>query len=265
MTFQIILFAIFLIIVVLIARYFIKKKPAQSVSNIDQLKKLLDQNVSFYRDLSAAEKIRFYNKVQQFLAKVTITGVKTNVEDIDKALIAAGAIIPIFKFKNWEYINLNEVLLYPDAFSHEYKQEGNDRQILGMVGNGPMHRVMILAKSTLRSGFTNTEDGRNTAIHEFVHLIDKSDGDVDGLPEALIPFKYSVPWIRLMHQEIAKIQDSKSKLNTYGATNEAEFLAVAAEYFFEKPDQLESKHPELYSFLQMIFEPAIDRPVGGQD
>ena len=36
-------------------------------------------------------------------------------------------------------------------------------------------------------------------------------------------------------------------------TNEAEFFAVATEYLFEQPDLLQTKHPELYNVLSIIF------------
>jgi Mlc titration factor MtfA (ptsG expression regulator) len=39
-------------------------------------------------------------------------------------------------------------------------------------------------------------------------------------------------------------------LDRYGATNEAEFFAVATESFFEKPLQMEKRHPELYGLLR---------------
>ena len=38
-------------------------------------------------------------------------------------------------------------------------------------------------------------------------------------------------------------------MHEYGATNPAEFFAVATETFFEKPVQLKNKHPELYEEL----------------
>jgi Mlc titration factor MtfA (ptsG expression regulator) len=50
-----------------------------------------------------------------------------------------------------------------------------------------------------------------------------------------------------------KISAGKSDINPYALTNEAEFFAVAAEYFFEKPGQLRQKHPELYAGLSKIF------------
>ena len=52
-----------------------------------------------------------------------------------------------------------------------------------------------------------------------------------------------------------KIRQEKSTIDSYAATNEAEFFAVAAEYFFEKPEMLKENHPGLYAALEKIFRP----------
>lgn len=225
-----------------------------------QYRDILTSKVVFYQKLDASGRQVFENRVQHFLASIKITGVGTNVEDIDRVLIAAGAIIPIFGFPNWEYMNLNEVLLYPDAFDHEFRQQGGERHILGMVGSGAYQNVMLLSQHELREGFSNKSDKGNTAIHEFVHLIDKTDGAVDGVPEFLLEQQYTLPWINRIHETIKQIVENRSDINPYGATNEAEFFAVVAEYFFERPDLLESKHPELYQLLSGMFrqDPAED-------
>jgi Mlc titration factor MtfA (ptsG expression regulator) len=80
-----------------------------------------------------------------------------------------------------------------------------------------------------------------------------SDGATDGIPENLMPHEYTVVWLKMMHQEMKRIEAGKSDINPYALTNEAEFLAVAAEYFFEKPDQLKQHHPEIYQQLSQIF------------
>ena len=42
-------------------------------------------------------------------------------------------------------------------------------------------------------------------------------------------------------------------IDRYGATNPAEFFAVVTETFFEKPRQLQAKHPALYEQLQAFY------------
>ena len=121
--------------------------------------------------------------------------------------------------------------------------------LLNLLLNGKM----ILSKRALRHGFSNESDKKNTAIHEFVHLIDKADGTIDGIPSALLEKQYTIPWIDLIQQKIDEIYDGKSDINPYGATNKSEFFAVISEYFFERPKLLKAKHPKLYELLEEIF------------
>ncbi|MGG9970873.1 zinc-dependent peptidase [Ferruginibacter sp. SUN002] len=245
-----------IIILLLVSLYLffkLKKKPVKVLPISDQYKAILTAEVPFYRELGIGKKKEFEHRLQRFLATVKITGVNTIVEDIDKVLIAASAIIPIFNFSDWEYPNLNEVLLYPDSFNHDFDQVGDERNILGMVGTGAFNNVMILSQFELRQAFTNLTGKRNTAIHEFVHLIDKTDGSIDGIPTAILEKKYILPWLQLMRQKIEEIRNDDSDIADYGATNESEFFAVVSEYFFERPDLLQDKHPDLYALLIKIF------------
>jgi hypothetical protein len=42
-------------------------------------------------------------------------------------------------------------------------------------------------------------------------------------------------------------------LDTYGATEPAEFFAVSVEAFFERPHALRARHPRLYEELRNYF------------
>ncbi|MCB0550389.1 MAG: zinc-dependent peptidase [Phaeodactylibacter sp.] len=214
---------------------------------------LLAEKVDFYRRLPEADKKRFEESIALFLSEVAITGVETEVTEADRLLVAASAVIPLFGFPGWRYRNLNEVLLYPDTFDEDYQVQAAQRNIIGMVGSGAMNRMMILSQPALRASFAHPERRHNVGIHEFIHLLDKADGSTDGIPEVLIPQEYVVPWLRMMHHEIQEIKAYDSDINPYGATNEAEFLSVAAEYFFSQPEQFERKHPKLYTLLSRIF------------
>jgi Mlc titration factor MtfA (ptsG expression regulator) len=103
-------------------------------------------------------------------------------------LIASSGVVPIFGFPEWKYYNLKDIL-YPSAFNETDFSTKKDPDILGMIGNGTMQRMMILSKPA-RPG--------NTSIHEFVHLLDKEYGDVDGLPEVLLEKQFALPWLNLV-------------------------------------------------------------------
>ena len=243
-------------ILIALALYF--RKLQRKAGILPHLKEkygnLLQQEVLFYRNLKDVEKERFAEKVCLFLERTTIEGVGTEIDDTDRVLVAASAIIPIFNFGNWEYRNLTNVILYRDTFNDEFQYEGEGRSTLGMVGSGFMNGQMVLSKIALHRGF-QPGGVQNTAIHEFVHLLDKADGSIDGIPELLLTHSYTIPWIKAMEQEIRRIQQGKSDIDPYALTNEAEFFAVVSEYFFEKPAQFAEKHPELFSIVDKMFNP----------
>ncbi|TSD63760.1 zinc-dependent peptidase [Inquilinus sp. KBS0705] len=250
---MLITFAILIFIFIFFSKS--NKKPATKWDT-PQLKQLLTQHIDFYSNLSDADKTTFEQRVERFLTDVRIEGVGLVIDDADRIMVAASAVIPIFGFKDWSYRNVTNVLLYPDTFDKDFQFEGNEgegRSILGMVGSGYMNGQMILSRNALLKGFSKNSGKENTGIHEFVHLLDKADGATDGVPEGFLPNEFIAPWIKMMHHEIHKIEAGRSDIDVYATTNEAEFLAVAAECFFEKPDQFQTKHPQLYDMLSKIF------------
>ncbi|MEM1323062.1 MAG: M90 family metallopeptidase [Bacteroidota bacterium] len=217
-------------------------------------KDILLREISYYKRLSKNDRQLFEFKVHEFLTNVKIVGVETTINDVDRLMVAASAVIPIFAFPEWKYKNLDEVLIYPNTFGEDFATKGEGRRILGMVGTGYMERKMILSKMALRKGFRNETDKKNTAIHEFVHLIDKADGVVDGIPRALLEHQYTIPWVDMIERKLEEIVARKSDINPYASTGREEFFAVLSEYFFERPRLLRKKHPQLYEMLEEIFD-----------
>ncbi len=215
---------------------------------------LLQEHVAYYRALTDEQKRSFADRVDQFLQHISIEGVGTTVDDLDKVLVASSAVIPIFGFEGWDYYRLTTVLLYEGAFNKEFDTTGDQRNILGMVGEGgALQSTMALSKPALHEGFANETDKSSTGIHEFVHLLDKADGATDGLPEYMLDKNHVQPWLQLIHASIHDIKTGESDIDPYGITNEAEFFAVVSEYFFKRPDLLQQKHPALFARLEEIF------------
>lgn len=243
-----------LLVFFLVALYFIfRKKKTKPVLLSPADKKLLLTHVAFYAELDANNRTAFEDKLALFLGNVKIDGIGTAVSALDRVLVGASAVIPIFGFKDWEYRNLGTVVLYPDTFNKSFEFEEGDRNIMGMVGDGYMNGQMILSQSALRHGFSKSAGRENTGIHEFVHLLDKSDGATDGVPQNFLKHDYTIPWVKMMHQEMQDIANNQSDINPYALTNEAEFFAVTSEYFFENPERMKDKHPELYEALSKVF------------
>jgi len=247
-----IIFIIGLFLIYLVLRKGKAEIPQINFSE-EEIGAILDLEVLFYKKLATADKDIFRKRVLYFLRRTKISAEKGAVVTVtDKVLVAASATIPLFHFKNWAYENLDEVLIYPDFFTEKFDTQEGHRNVAGMVGSGALNHKMILSQPALRAGFKKNADG-NTAIHEFVHLIDKADGAIDGIPEYLIPKELIQPWLHEMNKTIREIRTTDSDIRDYAATNPAEFLAVISEYFFEKPQLLKEDHPKLYALLDEIY------------
>ncbi len=243
----------FLLMFILLWNIWFGKKPTKKKSFDQRWSVILNDKVYFYAALSAPEKLRFEEEILYFFNTVSITGVKVEINDTDRLLVASSAVIPLFGFPGLRYRNINEVLLYKDAFNEDHQFEGEKRNILGKVGSGSMNRLMILSLPALRAGFSQQHSKSNVGIHEFVHLIDKADGAVDGIPESLMQQQFVLPWLSAMHEEITDIKENDSDINPYGATSKIEFLSVASEYFFNQPKKFEKNHPDLYALMSKIY------------
>lgn len=242
-----------LLVVILIILFVFQPRRKEGFHLPENYQELLNDYVRFYSNLNEDGKKRFEDKLQKFSSSVKITGANAEVEDLDRILIGAAAVTPTFFIPDWEYINLKEILVYPGNFNTDFEQHGHERSISGMVGTGSMQNVMIISKWDLRQGFIDSRSQNNTAIHEFVHLIDKMDGTLDGVPEILLERKYVGRWKELLEQTMNQIRQGRSDINPYGATSPVECFAVIAEYFFEQPELFKSHHPELSELLTRIF------------
>jgi len=218
----------------------------------DALEQILRTHVAFFMALDDAGKTRFRQLVQIFLDEVRITGIRTEVDETIRGLVAASAVIPIFGFHDWEYHRLHEVLIYPDAFDDAYRTRGGpDEHILGMVGLHHLSGVMILSKPALLAGFSPQPGTHNVGVHEFAHLVEKEAGEY-GLPPE-VPWMAVRQWIRYVARELAHPSSRRTHVSAYAYTNEHEFFAVLAEYFFTSPDLLKRRDPALYSLMRDLF------------
>lgn len=219
-------------------------------------KAFLQKRILYYQNLTDDRKQEFESRILKFLAEKNITGIDTEISDADRIMVASSAIIPLFAFPFYNYSRITEILLYPNSFDENFQTDNTteQRNILGMVGNGFMNGTVILSKPDLEASFDGRRHRNNVGIHEFIHLIDSADGEADGIPEILFQHSFVFPWLKEIKREMNKIEMNHSDINPYALTSNAEFLAVVSEYFFDNPEKMKSRHPELYNDLVGIFK-----------
>lgn len=214
-------------------------------------RELLERRVPFYRRLDADARARFEADVRIFVAEQRIYGVHgATVDDDVRLLVAASAAMLGHGLPDWEWTNLRDIVVYPKAFDAEYNPHGGGG-IAGMVhAQGPI----LLSRSDLSHGFSRPKDGHNVALHELAHVMDFGDGVADGVP-ADIDWVASAPWIETVADRLRLMRRKRGDkpLRAYAGQNEAELFAVAVEAFFEQPDKLAAKDPELFALLAEYF------------
>jgi MtfA peptidase len=178
------------------------------------------------------------------------------VTDGMKAVVSALACLLVTDNRSTLFENTSSVLLYPDRYVAG-PQAGPDGVIAptGSVRLGEAHvngPVILSWSDTLRHATQTT--GRNVVLHEFAHKLDMLDGLVNGTPA--LPETIALDrWVDVMSHEYALLRSELvagviPTIDPYGATNPAEFFAVATEHYFERPFALRTDRPELYDLLK---------------
>jgi Mlc titration factor MtfA (ptsG expression regulator) len=117
--------------------------------------------------------------------------------------------------------------------------------------------VIVLAWDAALHGSRIWNDGPNVVLHEFAHQLDFENASTDGTP-LLDSRQQYISWARVLGAEYEQLRHIEASggdsfLDTYGASNPAEFFAVVTEFFFERPAELQLRHPSLYEELRKFY------------
>lgn len=212
---------------------------------------ILEREVPFYSALSPAHRRRFHQQVYVFVHEKHFIGVKDmDITDEVRLVIAACAVRLSLGLDISVYDRLTEIIVYPYIYRHE--NGGND----AILGEAHTWGTVVLAWPAVVSGLRNSRDGHDTALHEFAHVLDRDSGAFNGTPKLRGREDYR-PWAEIMSEHYFRLRKNgrliRKVMRDYGATNEAEFFAVASESYFEKPKTMRTKTPELYQIMRRFF------------
>ena len=223
----------------------------------------LTRNVPFFRRLPPADQDELLGHVRVFLAEKRFEGCGgLELTDEIRLTIAAQACLLLLHRETDYYPQLSSILVYPSSYNvpGERHLEGpiweeGEQTFLGHATN--RLGSIVLAWDAAKQGGANSFDGQNVVLHEFAHQLDFENYTTDGAPALASRAEYA-SWAEVMMREYKALQAAEEAgastvLDTYGATDPAEFFAVATEAFFERPRALRARHPELYAALGQYF------------
>ena len=225
-------------------------------------KVFIEKNLPLYHRLPEELKMQLHGLVNVFLAEKTFIGCGgQEITDEVRVTIAAQACMLLLNRTPRFFPRLKTIYVYP----HTYVAKGviYDGGIVvegksARLGESWQHGPVVLAWDSITGGARNVQDGQNVVLHEFSHQLDQEDGDADGVPILDNRSSYRT-WAAVLGEEYDTLQDQtehrrRSVIRHYGATNPAEFFAVATETFFEKPNQMHKKAPDLYEELKSYYK-----------
>jgi Mlc titration factor MtfA (ptsG expression regulator) len=244
----------------------------------EQWRAIISHNLPFFDRLSLADQEELLGHVRVFLEEKRFEGCDgLRLTDEIRVTIATQACLLLLHRKTDYYPRLVTILVYPSGFIVEQERhvEGHiwEDGREGRLGEtGRQMRSMVLAWDAAKSGARDPSDGKNLVVHEFAHQLDFEDFAADGVP-TLKSRNDRLSWSQVMKMEFAALRAADETgiptlLDTYGASNPAEFFAVTTEAFFERPRALRRQHPRLYAEMERFFrqDPAqySSEPVPGQ-
>ena len=223
---------------------------------------IVQKNVPLYDRLPEQLREQLGGLVNVFLAEKDFEGCGgLEITDEIRVTIAAQACMLLLNRKAAYFRKLRTILVYPHTYAARTVYSDGNVTIDGQsvrLGESWQNGPVVLAWESVTGGTSNIADARNVVLHEFAHQLDQEDGAADGVPTLDRRSSY-IAWARVLGAEYEALQKKKKKrrrsvMNKYGATNPAEFFAVATETFFEKAKQMKKRHPELYDELREYYK-----------
>lgn len=212
---------------------------------------ILEREVRLWRRLPEPLQQRLLPRLDEFLERIPFAGAHGfEVTDTMRTVIAAQACIVTLGHDHYPFDDLHGITLHPDEFVVE---ESDEDEATGVITegyrtlSGQAHgsdRIVLSWRDVEEAQMR--DDGYNVVVHEVTHFLEHSHPGGDPAAHAALSAAY---------ESLCDAVDrgEQTLLDPYGAEDLTEFLAVAAEFFFERPADLATRHPTLYVLLRDSF------------
>ena len=225
------------------------------------LEATLKRSVRLYEIMPVELREQLLGHVNVFLAEKEFIGVGgQEITDEVRYVIAGTACILLLNREPHYFPGFTSVLIYPDTFEsgtvrHDGMVQVHERT--ARAGESWHRGPIVLSWGDVIRGVRDPSDGFNVVLHEFAHKLDEQSDGTDGTPD-LHHANHFDEWVEVLTREYNALRTRVARgtnrvLDEYGLTSPPEFFAVATESFFEKPQAMKKRLPELYEQLQRFY------------
>lgn len=226
---------------------------------------IIHRNVAHYCMLEDAQRAQLRALIQVFIVEKNWEGAGgLELTDEIRVTISAQACLLLLGLPHDYYRNVKSIIVYPSTVVPPPRKPGFFENTITpvepahpIIGQAVLQGPVIIIWDAALHGGRNPESGHNVIYHEFAHKLDMLDGAADGTPPLRDRTEYK-DWVLICSREYLRLKHDTEKgrktfLNDYGATNEAEFFAVATEQFFDQPRLMIQHTPDLYRVLKEYY------------
>ena len=224
---------------------------------------ILKRRLPFFKSLPTDLQLQLKKHIQVFINEKQFIGCDgfAITEEVKVTIAAQACLLLLNRHTNY-FPKLKQILVYPSAFIVNNQHTNTDgvvsekRNVLS--GESWQTGKVVLSWANTLDGAAIPNDGNNVVIHEFAHQLDQEDGKANGAPILQNITDYKA-WSSTLGDEFSKLQycaahQLPSTFSYYGATDPAEFFAVATEVFFERPFDVYQQHKALYQELSHFYQ-----------
>jgi hypothetical protein len=224
------------------------------------------------RGLSDEHRGMLKERTSELLSRISIDRARGVAADPGMRLsVGLQAALPVLELGVDWYRAVRTILLVPYEYETELTtvdeagviHEGMDT-VSGEVGH---QRPVVLSVADVEA--SGWGDGYNVVIHEMAHVLDATNGELDGmpmLPPQVDAGKWRSVWETARRDHERRVRRAERAeatgraptvkppvVDPYGAEGPEEFFACAAELFFERPRRLAKAYPALFEELVGFF------------
>jgi len=183
------------------------------------------------------------------------------LDDEITVTLAVQAALLVLRLTVDEYREVSAIIVYPTTMQSRGVYAGPVRGtvtdgVVPVLGEAHGRRgPVLLAWDEAREAARNPGRGHNVVFHEFAHKLDMLDDFLDGTPP--LGRRGDVArWVEVCTEAYDALRAGieRPPLQPYGATNPAEFFAVATEAFFDVPVALVEHEPGLYEVMRDFYK-----------
>lgn len=241
-----------------------RRRKLLAVPLPDRWKQIIVENVWQASHLTESQMIQLHDFVRIFVSEKNWEGCNGfQITDEAKVTVAAQAALLAFGEHGRYFDHVLSILIYPSEFVAKDRETNSAGVVVesdtAMLGQAVWRGPVLLSWPQVLTGGRRRPWGSNLVLHEFAHQLDMMNGQhVDGLPPISSRDELQ-RWQAVMKPEFEQLRRDcrhrhRTVLDCYGTTNEAEFLAVLVEAFFERSAAMKERHSAAYELLSDYFQ-----------